>query len=233
MANLVATPGWDDVYEIKTSDWIMAGETGIANRQAQALLNKTEYLKQLLEDALINIETIDPIGTIKLFFGASQNIPAGWQICNGTNGTPNLKNKYVIGAGNSYSLGQNVGSNILLQTVSTDIYSTNPSLSISWGGAHTHRLVMANNTSTHYHTVSIGSQYGSYYYNFKPRSGKAYPAPTGHTHASVEVSATHTHTHTSLETSKNGQHLHRVDIEYNDSVMLNPSLTLFYIMRVS
>ena len=233
MANLVANPGWDDVYEIKTSDWIMAGDVGVANRQAQALLNKTEYLKQLLEDALINIETIDTIGTIKLFFGGSQNIPAGWQICDGTNGTPNLKNKYVIGAGNLYSLGQDVGSNTLTQTVSTDIYSTNPSLSISWGGAHKHSLVIAKRTSTHTHTVSVGSQYGSYYYNFKPKSNKAYPAPTGHTHASVNVFATRTHTHEALETTENGQHQHRVDIESGDSVMLNPSITLFYIMRVS
>jgi hypothetical protein len=39
-----------------------------------------------------------PIGAIIMWYGTYQNIPAGWQECNGTNGTPNLTGMFVVGA---------------------------------------------------------------------------------------------------------------------------------------
>lgn len=39
-----------------------------------------------------------PSGTIVLWSGDSNSIPEGWQLCDGTNGTPNLIDKFVIGA---------------------------------------------------------------------------------------------------------------------------------------
>lgn len=39
-----------------------------------------------------------PSGTIVLWSGDSNNIPKGWQLCDGTNGTPNLIDRIVIGA---------------------------------------------------------------------------------------------------------------------------------------
>lgn len=38
-----------------------------------------------------------PSGTIVLWSGDSNNIPRGWQLCDGTNGTPNLIDKFIIG----------------------------------------------------------------------------------------------------------------------------------------
>lgn len=40
-----------------------------------------------------------PIGTIVIWSGAITDIPSGWQLCDGTNGTPDLRNKFVLGAG--------------------------------------------------------------------------------------------------------------------------------------
>ena len=40
------------------------------------------------------------IGTIMIFSGKLSDIPYGWQICNGQNGTPDLRNKFIIGAWN-------------------------------------------------------------------------------------------------------------------------------------
>lgn len=40
-----------------------------------------------------------PSGTIVMFHGDEQNIPKGWQICDGSNGTPDLRDKFIIGAG--------------------------------------------------------------------------------------------------------------------------------------
>jgi hypothetical protein len=46
-----------------------------------------------------------PEGAIILWSGSVSNIPAGWALCNGNNGTPNLLDKFVVAAGNTYSVG--------------------------------------------------------------------------------------------------------------------------------
>ena len=44
-----------------------------------------------------------PSGGIIIWSGASSNIPSGYVLCNGLNGTPNLQNSFVVGTGNSFS----------------------------------------------------------------------------------------------------------------------------------
>ncbi len=44
-----------------------------------------------------------PVGGIIMWSGSVATIPTNWQLCNGTNGTPDLMDKFVIGAGNTYS----------------------------------------------------------------------------------------------------------------------------------
>ena len=39
-----------------------------------------------------------PIGTIVLWFGSIATIPSGWALCDGGNGTPDLMDKFVVGA---------------------------------------------------------------------------------------------------------------------------------------
>lgn len=51
-----------------------------------------------------------PRGIISLWFGSVASIPAGWALCNGLNGTPNLQNLFVVGAGSSYAVGQTGGA---------------------------------------------------------------------------------------------------------------------------
>ncbi len=49
------------------------------------------------------IETVVPYGMIMLWYGAVSSIPAGWQLCDGSNGTPDLTNVFVIGANADYN----------------------------------------------------------------------------------------------------------------------------------
>lgn len=42
-------------------------------------------------------------------------LPPGWVECNGTNGTPDLRESFVIGAGGSYSVGASGGNNAWTQ----------------------------------------------------------------------------------------------------------------------
>jgi hypothetical protein len=39
-----------------------------------------------------------PTGTIAMWSGAPAAIPAGWALCDGTNGTPDLLNRFILGA---------------------------------------------------------------------------------------------------------------------------------------
>lgn len=42
-------------------------------------------------------------GLIYLWSGAIANIPAGFVLCNGANGTPDLRDRFVVGAGTTYN----------------------------------------------------------------------------------------------------------------------------------
>lgn len=42
--------------------------------------------------------TIIPSGVIVLWSGSIASIPSGWYLCNGSNGTPDLRNRFVVGA---------------------------------------------------------------------------------------------------------------------------------------
>jgi len=43
-----------------------------------------------------------PQGAIVMWSGAIANIPDGWALCDGTNGTPDLRDRFVVGAGTTY-----------------------------------------------------------------------------------------------------------------------------------
>ncbi len=45
-----------------------------------------------------------PTGAILIWSGSVNNIPDGWALCDGTNGTPDLRDRFVLGAGLSYSV---------------------------------------------------------------------------------------------------------------------------------
>lgn len=51
-----------------------------------------------------------PTGGIILWSGSIATIPAGWLLCNGTSGTPDLRNRFVVGAGSTYAVAATGGS---------------------------------------------------------------------------------------------------------------------------
>lgn len=51
-----------------------------------------------------------PVGAILLWNSSIGSIPTGWALCDGNNGTPNLTDKFIIGAGSTYSIGDIGGS---------------------------------------------------------------------------------------------------------------------------
>lgn len=95
--------------------------------------------------------SVFPVGMITLWSGSIGSIPAGWALCDGTSGTPDLRDRFVVGAGNTYAVGASGGANSVTPTASN-------------AGAHDHGAATGDTTLTtaqipsHGHTV-IASQY--------------------------------------------------------------------------
>lgn len=68
-----------------------------------------------------------PSGLIAIWKGSTSTIPDGWALCNGQNGTPDLRDRFVLGAGSGYSVGNRGGE-------------ANHTLSTSEIPSHTHTL---------------------------------------------------------------------------------------------
>lgn len=58
-----------------------------------------------------------PIGAIMIWSGTENNVPEGWSICNGQNGTIDLRDKFVLAAGESHPVGETGGSEEVTLTV--------------------------------------------------------------------------------------------------------------------
>ena len=75
-----------------------------------------------------------PKGLISMWSGSIVSIPTGWVLCNGANGTPDLRDRFVIGAGSTYGVGTTGGSKDAVVVAHTHTGST------SSVGAHTHAV---------------------------------------------------------------------------------------------
>jgi microcystin-dependent protein len=51
-----------------------------------------------------------PSGGIIMWSGSIASIPTGWLLCNGSSGTPDLRDRFVTGAGTTYAVGSTGGS---------------------------------------------------------------------------------------------------------------------------
>ena len=78
-----------------------------------------------------------PAGTIVLWSGSIGSIPAGWVLCNGNNGTPDLRNRFVVGAGSTYSVDATGGS---ADAIVVSHNHTATSTSVVTDPGHTHTL---------------------------------------------------------------------------------------------
>lgn len=64
-----------------------------------------------------------PTGIICIWSGAIVDIPVGWTLCDGTLGTPDLRDRFVVGAGDTYAVDDTGGSTTHTHTFTTDGHS--------------------------------------------------------------------------------------------------------------
>ena len=85
------------------------------------------------------INNILPIGSIIMFNGAASNIPEGWHICDGTEGTPNLIGSFIKAAATSGETGGETQIQLTMDNIPNHTHSVLTStLTTSSSGAHTH-----------------------------------------------------------------------------------------------
>lgn len=147
-------------------------------------------------------------GTIILWSGAVGAIPSGWALCNGTSGTPDLRGKFVVGAGSggSYVPGDTGGQNAITSIPAhTHSFSTTSASSgghvhtttLSTDGSHSHN----GNTNTepaHTHPVQYGASGGSGNNAVRPgaSSQNTFQSNAGGAHRhNISLNANSNHTH--------------------------------------
>ena len=79
-----------------------------------------------------------PSGAILLWSGSIGSIPAGYVLCNGNNSTPDLRDRFIVGAGSTYAVDATGGS--ADATLPTHTH-TATSTSTSTDSGHTHPTV--------------------------------------------------------------------------------------------
>jgi len=82
-----------------------------------------------------------PSGVITMWSGSVGSVPSGWNLCDGTNGTPNLVNRFVVGAGSTYSVGSTGGS-----TDAIVVSHTHTATSVVTDPGHLHSYTTSNLT---------------------------------------------------------------------------------------
>lgn len=80
-----------------------------------------------------------PTGGIIMWSGAIGSIPSGWALCDGSNGTPDLRNRFIVGAGSTYGVG-NTGGNVSIALLSNQIPHHTHAGTTTSDGSHTHTI---------------------------------------------------------------------------------------------
>jgi hypothetical protein len=101
-----------------TTRVVLVGGTGTGNQSTitDSTLNYNASTGNLAATSFTGNGTI-PVGVIVMWSGSVASIPTGWALCNGSNGTPDLRNRFVVGAGNVYNPGNTGGADSVNLTV--------------------------------------------------------------------------------------------------------------------
>jgi microcystin-dependent protein len=207
------------------------------------------------------VRSIIPAGVILMWSGSVASIPSGWLLCNGSSGTPDLRDRFIVGAGSSYAVGATGGSATNTLTTS-ELPSHTHSLSASGTTSstnidHTHSGTTGGMNSNASHTHSItdpGHQHIQGPFNARPTTGASAifgtndPTPdagdqqtvsavTGITVNSTNID--HTHSITTGSMNSNTTHTHTVTVTGTSGATgsgaaftnLPPYYALAYIMK--
>ena len=101
----------DSAGRVPNEIWLLNGYSYkfIIQSASGTSLITLDNLYGILQTAPAVTNTV-PSGLIAIWSGSTGSIPSGWLLCNGSNGTPDLRNSFILGAGNTYAVGATGGS---------------------------------------------------------------------------------------------------------------------------
>jgi microcystin-dependent protein len=99
-----------------------------------------------------------PANIIIAWSGSISNIPNGWLLCDGTNGTPDLRNRFTVGAGAKHFFQQTGGS------ADSVVVSHTHTTTLNTTGNHTHQAISRSGQTSvnteRYVMEKVQGQYG-------------------------------------------------------------------------
>lgn len=185
-----------------------------------------------------------PLGGIILWSGLATEIPEGWIICDGLNGSPNLQDMFVVGAGLTYAVGDTGGSvtkdvshthgpgSLATDTVATHTHG--PGTLDTDNDTHSHDVTGSTASDSHTHDVTGISGGVNVATSWVINTGSAQTVHGEHNHTDGSYAAasdshshgngtlatdndTHDHTVDSGVTGADGDHSHTVDSGVTDT----------------
>ena len=114
------------------------GKVGIGTKSPEVQLHVTETVKAKKFEG----DGVVVTKMILMWSGSVGDIPAGWKLCDGNNGTPNLKDKFIVAAGGKYSVGNTGGQDQVTLTVD-QMPSHNHGVT---DPGHTHKVTVPSKT---------------------------------------------------------------------------------------
>lgn len=98
-----------------------------------------DAIRQLMADIAAGAQVgLVPSGIISMWSGSIATIPTGWAICDGTSGTPDLRGRFLVGAGGTYAVGATGGADTVALTEAQLPVHSHAAGALGTGGAGGH-----------------------------------------------------------------------------------------------
>lgn len=142
--------------------------------------------------------------TVVMWHGDPVELADGWQLCDGTNGTPDLQDQFIVGAGSTYTLAD-VGGTITTSLYHRHQVESHQHTISSVDLSHTHSV------PSHNHTISLADLSHTH-------------SVSAHTHPISSVNLAHTHagpSHSHSISAADLSHVHQVN-DHNHLIPPDP-----------
>lgn len=117
-------------------------------------------LEQIFYSNNPNMNAGVPSGTVLSWYGNVANMPSGFVLCDGSNGTPDLRDRFIVGAGSAYTVGNTGGVDNVTLTIA-QMPSHNHSAWTDSQGDHYHASMGENDPNSPFGIYAWGSYCGS------------------------------------------------------------------------
>jgi len=131
----------------RTYDMFVSTGGGMVNGELKSLVGGTTFY-------------MVPAGAIIMWAGTKSTIPVGWVLCDGSNGTPDLSDRFIVSISTSEEPGITGGANTIVLSTSTLPAHTHTGTTLS-DGNHTHSIHHAGSGGTD-SRLAVGKATGQY-----------------------------------------------------------------------